>query len=177
MFYFIGSPSLPSLSFLYVAFPFLIYFILFDSVVFALVFPFQYTFYLSLAVYPPLSLCYSFAFDSLSLSLSRSLPIFHLRSRFLCLTLILVRPVDPSTDDTAVTSKCLFLFRFYFFIPIFAATSHPHRALSYVLVVMLFDAFFLYLMICSKSAYYPDPLSGEEQRKTKLYARTKWNFM
>lgn len=82
--------------------------------------------------------------------------------------------LDPSTDDTAVTSKCLFLFRISPFISIFAGASHPRAHLAFGIIshffVFLFLAMpFLYLMICSKSAYYPDPLSAKKIENVRTY--------
>lgn len=107
--------------------------------------PFQYTH--SISLWP------------LFVSFTRSPLDFSLRA--------LSHPVDPSTDDTAVTSKCLFLFRFSFFFYSYFPLA-PH-ILTPCLVFgrNAFRCLFLYLMICSKSAYYPDPLSADEQRRER----------
>lgn len=111
---------LPCLSFLYAAFPFLIYFILFDSVVFALVSPISiYSLYLALAA---LCIVHSFA------------------SRF-----FITRTLSPSWSINwwycGNIEMSVFISFLVFFIPIsrWHLTSSP-RVLC--LVVTLFDAFF-----------------------------------
>lgn len=97
---------LPCLSFLYAAFPFLIYFILFDSVVFALVSPISiYSLYLALAT---LCIVHSFA------------------SRF-----FITRTLSPSWSinwwycgNIEMSVFISFLVFFLFLFP--AGTSHPH---------------------------------------------------
>lgn len=168
MFYFIRSPSPippPSPFIRWCCVSFLIYFILFDSAVFALVFPFRCSLLLVHSIF--------FSLFSLSLSLFFSIPssrtcsktdathigtYVHVYAR----KYTLIRSPSWSINWWYCGNIEMSVFiSFLFFLFLFSLAPHTLASRSFDIIVTLRYAF-LYLMICSKSAYYPDPLSAKK---------------
>lgn len=161
MFYFIGSPSPLFVLFMCVALPCLDLPFLSSFTSFYLIRLGCVCFGFSVGRLLPISFPFSRPWLSIvhyahSLSLSFFVSLYF--SVSLCLSHSLcVCCWSINSDDTAVTSKCLFLFRFSFYF-YFRWQLTPSRVLCFW--SQCFSMPFLYLMICSKSAYYSDPLSA-----------------
>lgn len=156
-------PSLPCLSFFYMfAVPFLIYFILFDSVVFALVFPFQYSLLTCLMTVFSLSLSVCFHFNFVC-SFD-----FSLRA----LTWSINWWYCGNIEMSVFISFLHFIYVFFFLLLYWRLTPAPFRILHRS---QRFSQCLFYSRWSVRKVLIIRILWV--LKKTRMYARTEWNFM